>query len=124
MVRWCFDRMNWNLVTPVGLLAASNLLMNLAWYGHLKFPHKALWLAVLASWGIALFEYCLAVPANRIGSRVYSLAELKTMQEVLSLVTFVGVAWMLFDQRPGVSQIMGFALIGSGAFLVFKAPLG
>ncbi|BBC72833.1 conserved hypothetical protein [Altererythrobacter sp. B11] len=116
--------MGFNLLAPIGLLAGSNMVMNLAWYGHLKFPARALWLAVLVSWGIALFEYCLAVPANRIGSRAYSLAELKTIQEVMSLTTFVLVAWLLFDQRPGLSQIAGFALIGLGAFVVFKAPLG
>jgi uncharacterized protein len=116
--------MNWNILAPIGLLAGSNVVMNLAWYGHLKFPGKALWVAVLAAWGLAFFEYCLAVPANRIGARVYSLAELKTMTEVMSLLGFLLVAWLLFDQRPGVSQLVGFALIAAGAFFVFKAPLG
>ncbi|OJW71492.1 MAG: hypothetical protein BGO57_01340 [Sphingomonadales bacterium 63-6] len=116
--------MNWNFLAPIGLLAGSNIMMNLAWYGHLKFPHKALWVVMLASWGIAFFEYCLAVPANRIGSKVYSLAELKTMQEVMSLTAFVMVAWLLFDQRPGPSQIVGFLLIAGGAFFIFKSPLG
>jgi uncharacterized protein (DUF486 family) len=116
--------MNWNAIAPVGLLAGSNLLMNLAWYGHLKAPQKALWIAVLASWGIAFFEYCLAVPANRLGSRAYSLAELKTLQELFSLIGFLVVAWALFGQKPGVSQIIGFALIAAGAFFVFKSPLG
>lgn len=116
--------MNWNAIAPVGLLAGSNLLMNLAWYGHLKTPSRALWLAVLASWGIAFFEYCLAVPANRMGSTVYSLAELKTIQEVLSLSAFVLMAWAVFGQKPTVSMIVGFALIAAGAFFIFKAPLG
>ena len=116
--------MNWNFLAPIGLLAGSNIMMNLAWYGHLKFPHKALWVVMLASWGIAFFEYCLAVPANRIGSKVYSLAELKTMQEVMSLTAFVMVAWLLFDQRPGPSQIVGFLLIAGGAFFIFNSPLG
>ncbi len=116
--------MGWNAIAPVGLLAGSNLLMNLAWYGHLKAPQKALWIAVLASWGIAFFEYCLAVPANRIGVRAYSLAELKTMQELFSLLGFIVVAWTLFGQKPGISQIVGFALIAAGAYFVFKAPLG
>jgi uncharacterized protein (DUF486 family) len=116
--------MNWSLLAPIGLLAGSNVLMNLAWYGHLKFPAKALWIAIVAAWGIAFFEYCLAVPANRIGARVYSLAELKTMQEVFSLAAFVLIAWVLFDQRPGVSQLVGFALIAAGAWFVFKAPFG
>ena len=116
--------MSWAALVPVLLLAASNVVMNIAWYGHLKVPHLALWLAVLAAWGIALFEYSLAVPANRIGAATYSLAELKTIQEVLSLATFVVVAWVLFDQRPGPSQIAGFTLIAGGAWLVFKAPFG
>ncbi|WP_374418065.1 DMT family protein [Novosphingobium arvoryzae] len=116
--------MNWSAIAPIGLLAGSNVLMNLAWYGHLKAPGRALWLAVLASWGIAFFEYCLAVPANRLGSQIYSLAQLKTIQEVLSLVTFVGVAWLLFDTRPTISQAIGFVLIALGAWFVFKSPFG
>ncbi|MFA7595804.1 MAG: DMT family protein [Novosphingobium sp.] len=93
--------MGWNAIAPVGLLAGSNLLMNLAWYGHLKAPQKALWIAVLASWGIAFFEYCLAVPANRIGVRAYSLAELKTLQELFSLLGFIVVAWTLVWAEAG-----------------------
>lgn len=116
--------MQWALIAPVGLLAVSSVLMNLAWYGHLKAPHQALWFAVLLSWGVALFEYMLAVPANRIGARAYSLAELKTIAGVFSLAGFVLVAWMLFDQRPGASQLVGFGFIGLGAWFVFRAPLG
>ncbi len=116
--------MNLNAFAPIALLGGSNLLMNLAWYGHLKSPHRALWTAVLISWGIAFFEYCLAVPANRIGAHAYSLAELKTMQEVLSLATFVLVAWWLFGTKPGPSTLAGFAFIAAGAFLVFKSPFG
>jgi uncharacterized protein (DUF486 family) len=116
--------MYWNVLAPIGLLAGSNVVMNLAWYGHLRFPAKALWIAVLAAWGIAFFEYCLAVPANRIGAKAYSLAELKTITEAMSLATFLLVAWLLFDQRPGPSQLVGFALVAAGAWFVFKAPLG
>ncbi len=116
--------MNPSLFLPPAMLTASNLLMNYAWYGHLKSPFRALWIAILISWGIAFFEYCLAVPANRIGSKIYSLAELKTIQEVLSLITFTLLAWWMFGQKPGPSQIVGFALIAAGAFLVFKAPFG
>jgi len=115
---------NWGMILPVLMLAASNLVMNVAWYGHLKAPGKALWIAVLASWGLAFFEYWLAVPANRIGAKTYSLAQLKTVQEVLSLAAFVVVAWAMFGQKPGVSQIAGFALIVAGAALVFKSPIG
>jgi uncharacterized protein (DUF486 family) len=105
---------------PAGLLAASNLFMNVAWYWHLKTPNRALWLAILMSWGIALFEYSLAVPANRIGARTMSLAQMKTLQEVMSLGGFVVVAWVLFGQKPGVAQLAGFALIVAGAALVFR----
>ena len=109
---------------PIAMLAGSNLVMNVAWYGHLKAPHRALWLAIALSWALAFFEYCLAVPANRIGAKAYSLAQLKTLQEVMSLTAFVIVAWVLFGVKPGVSQLAGFALIVAGAALVFKSPLG
>jgi uncharacterized protein (DUF486 family) len=109
-------------LVPAAMLAASNLFMNVAWYWHLKSPHRALWLAVLMSWGIALFEYSLAVPANRIGARVLSLAQLKTLQEVMSLTGFVVVAWVLFGQRPGTAQLAGFGLIVAGAALIFRTP--
>ena len=116
--------MRWAAALPVAMLGLSNLVMNVAWYGHLKAPNRALWLAVLLSWGLAFFEYCLAVPANRIGERSFSLAQLKTIQEVMSLAGFLVVAWVLFGLRPGVSQLGGFALIIAGAALVFKSPLG
>ena len=116
--------MSWSLVTPVVMLAGSNVLMNFAWYGHLKGPARMLWVAVLVSWGIAFFEYCLAVPANRIGSAVYSLGELKAIQEVLSLSTFVVIAWLVFNQRPGLNEAVGFVLIAAGAYFIFKGPLG
>lgn len=112
--------MNWGLILPPLMLAGSNLFMNVAWYGHLKAPKEAIWVAVLASWGLAFFEYWLAVPANRLGSKAYSLAQLKTMQEVFSLAGFVLVAWALFGQKPGMGQLAGFALIIAGAALIFK----
>jgi hypothetical protein len=116
--------MNWNALAPIGMLFGSNLVMNYAWYGHLKSPNRALWAAVLISWGIAFFEYCLAVPANRIGEQTYSLAQLKTLQEVMSLSTFVIMAWFVFGQRPTMSMGIGFLLIATGAFFIFKAPIG
>ena len=116
--------MNWSFLAPVVLLAGSNLFMNTAWYWHLKMPGKALWLAIAMSWGIALFEYCLAVPANRIGSAVYSLGQLKVMQEAFSLLGFVLVAWALFGQKPGWNEVVGFCLVGAGAWFIFKGPLG
>ena len=107
---------------PIGLLAASATVMNIAWYWHLKAPSRALWVAILLSWGIAFFEYALMVPANRLGAQVYSLAQLKTIAEVCSLAGFVLVAWMVFGQKPVASQLTGFALIAAGAFLVFRGP--
>jgi uncharacterized protein (DUF486 family) len=109
---------------PLALLAVSAVVMNVAWYYHLKQPSLGMLAAIALAWGIALFEYCLAVPANRIGIAHYTLAELKTIQEVLSLAAFVLVAWALFGQTPGPSQLLGFALIAGGAFMIFKSPFG
>lgn len=109
---------------PILLLALSSIVMNIAWYYHLKQPSLGMLAAIGLAWGIALVEYTLAVPANRIGIAHYSLAELKTVQEVLSLAAFVLVAWALFGQTPGLSQLLGFALIAGGAFMIFKSPLG
>jgi uncharacterized protein (DUF486 family) len=81
---------HWPYVAPIILLFCSNLFMTLAWYGHLKFKAVSLVIVVLVSWGIAFVEYCFAVPANRIGSAVYSPAELKTIQEVITLIVFAG----------------------------------
>lgn len=108
---------------PVALLAASATVMNFAWYWHLKAPGRALWLAILLSWGIALGEYALMVPANRIGVQTYSLAQLKTIAEIMSLASFVVVAWALFGLKPGLNQLIGFGLIAAGAFFVFRGPL-
>lgn len=105
---------------PVGLLALSATVMNVAWYWHLKTPGRALWAAILLSWLIALVEYSLMVPANRLGAQTYSLAQLKTIAEVSSLVGFVLVAWLLFGQRPVASQLAGFVLIAAGAALIFR----
>ncbi len=80
--------MNWAAISPILLLTVSNVFMTFAWYGQLKFPGRPLALVILISWGIAFFEYCLAVPANRIGYTVYSAAQLKTMQEIITLLVF------------------------------------
>ena len=104
---------------PVLLLVASNVFMTFAWYGHLKFDHKPLWLLVMASWGIAFFEYWLAVPANRIGIQVYSPAELKTMQEVITLIVFAGFSVLYLKEPLGWNHALGFAFIALGAFFIF-----
>ncbi len=116
--------MSYSHVAPIVLLAFSNVFMTLAWYGHLKFPHKALWLVALVSWGIAFVEYCLAVPANRIGHQVYSAAQLKTMQEVITLIVFAGFSVLYLGEQLTLNHLIGFALIAAGAFFVFQAPLG
>jgi hypothetical protein len=87
-------------VWPILLLVASNLFMTLAWYGHLKFTDWPLWVVVLGSWGIALFEYILQVPANRLGNQVFSVTQLKVMQEAITLIVFVGFAWVYFKEVP------------------------
>jgi uncharacterized protein (DUF486 family) len=88
-------------VLPILLLIGSNVFMTVAWYGHLKFPSAALWVVVMASWAIALVEYWLAVPANRIGytTGAYTAAELKTIQEVISLTVFAGFAVFVWCAR-------------------------
>ena len=104
---------------PVLMLFASNVFMTFAWYGHLKFKAPALPLVIMTSWGIAFFEYWLAVPANRWGSAVYSAAQLKTMQEVITLVVFAGFSVLYLKEPLGWNHALGFALIAAGAFLIF-----
>jgi uncharacterized protein len=94
--------------------------MTIAWYGHLKFKSVPLVTVVLVSWGIAFVEYCFAVPANRIGSAVYSPAELKTIQEVITLIVFAGFTAVYFKEPLSLTQSAGFALIALGAALVFR----
>jgi uncharacterized protein (DUF486 family) len=108
-------------VLPIILLIASNVFMTLAWYGHLNYKSAPLWIVVLASWGIALVEYCLAVPANRWGHAVYSAAELKTIQEVITLVIFAGFSVLVLKEPLGWNHAVGFALIAAGAGFVFFA---
>ena len=110
-------------VLPILLLIASNVFMTFAWYGHLKFKASPLYLAIVASWAIALIEYCFAVPANRIGYGAYSAAELKTMQEVITLVIFGVFSVLYLGETLTWNHAVGFGLIALGAFFVFKGPL-
>jgi uncharacterized protein len=110
-------------LTPIVLLLVSNVFMTFAWYGHLKFTDRPLWLVIVASWGIAFFEYCFAVPANRFGHAVYSTAELKTMQEVITLIVFAVFSVYYLGERFTINHAIGFALICAGAFFVFKGPI-
>ena len=109
-------------VLPILMLVASNVFMTFAWYGQLKVENRALWLIVLISWGIAFFEYCLAVPANRIGRAVYDPAELKAMQEVITLAVFAAFSVMWLKEPFTLNHALGFAFIALGAFFVFKGP--
>lgn len=108
-------------VLPVLLLLGSNVFMTFAWYGHLRFKGAPLYVVVIVSWCIAFFEYWLAVPANRIGSQAYSAAELKTMQEVITLGVFAVFSVLYLKQGLTWNHAAGFALIAAGAALVFRA---
>jgi hypothetical protein len=104
---------------PVLLLVGSNVFMTFAWYGHLRYKSSPLMLAILVSWGIALFEYCLMVPANRLGSMVYSAPQLKGMQEVITLLVFAGFSAWYLDQPLKWNHWAGFGLIVVAAWLIF-----
>ena len=105
---------------PIALLFVSNLFMTFAWYGHLKYKSAPLLLVIVVSWGIAFVEYCFAVPANRLGSAVYSAAQLKGMQEVITLTVFAGFSVLYLGQKITLNHLIGFALIAAGAFFLFR----
>lgn len=107
---------------PVVLLLLSNVFMTFAWYGHLKYPNMPMVLAILGAWTIALAEYCLAVPANRIGHQFYTAAELKTMQEVITLIVFAGFSVFFLGEKLTLYHGIGFCLIAAGAALIFYGP--
>jgi uncharacterized protein len=104
----------------IALLIASNVFMTFAWYGHLRFKEVALWKVVLISWGIAFFEYCLMVPANRIGSANYSTAQLKTIQEVITLVVFAGFSVFYLKEGLKWNYLVGFGFMVLAVFFVFR----
>jgi uncharacterized protein (DUF486 family) len=108
-------------VTPIGMLVLSNIFMTFAWYGHLKHKTTSIAIAILVSWGIAFFEYCLAVPANRMGSNYYSTAQLKTIQEVVTLVVFAGFSVFWLKESLTFNHAIGFALIALGASFIFRS---
>ena len=107
---------------PVVLLLCSNIFMTFAWYGHLKYRHSPLWLAIAASWGIAFFEYSLMVPANRLGSAAYSVVQLKTIQEIITLLVFAGFSAWFLGQPLRWNHYAAFALIVGAALLMFHEP--
>ncbi len=101
------------------LLLASNVFMTYAWYGHLKFKSAPLWIAILASWGIAFFEYCLQVPANRMGHGTFTLAQLKILQEVITLAVFLAFAWFTFREAPRWNEAVAMVLIMAAVVVTF-----
>jgi len=104
----------------IALLTASNIFMTFAWYGHLKFKNQLLWKVVLISWLIAFFEYCLQVPANRIGSNYFSLFQLKTIQEVISLTVFAIFAVYFMQESIKWNYIVSFICLILAVFFMFK----
>jgi uncharacterized protein (DUF486 family) len=104
----------------IALLTVSNVFMNLAWYGHLKFKSQPLWIVILASWGIALFEYIFQVPANRLGSYEWSVPQLKVLQECITLVVFSVVAFVLFRSPIKWNFLVSYAFIVGAVYFAFK----
>jgi len=102
------------------LLFCSNVFMTFAWYGQLKFPNAILWQVVLISWGIAFFEYCLAVPANRIGHQVYSAAQLKTLQEIITLLVFGVFSVLYLGEGLRWNHMVSFMFLCGAAFFSFN----
>lgn len=107
-------------IVPIFLLLISNIFMTFAWYGHLKFKPTALWLVVLVSWGIAFFEYCFQVPANRIGHEFFDAAHLKTIQEVITLIVFCFFSVFYLKEELKWNYIVGFLFIILAVFFIFK----
>ena len=108
---------------PVLLLTISNIFMTFAWYGHLKYKGSALWIVILVSWGIALFEYCFQVPANRIGHEYFTAAQLKTMQEVITLIVFSIFSIFYLKEDFQWNYLVGFLFIILAVFFIFKKYL-
>ncbi|MDE3226056.1 MAG: DMT family protein [Nitrospirota bacterium] len=102
------------------LLVCSNIFMTIAWYGHLKYKESPLWIAIVVSWGIAFVEYCFQVPANRIGHYQFSAAQLKTIQEVITLVVFCGFSVWYLKEPLKWNYLAGFALMVGAVFVIFK----
>jgi hypothetical protein len=109
-------------VWPIVLLSVSNIFMTFAWYGHLKYKAAPLFLAIIISWGIAFIEYCFAVPANRIGHGIYSAAQLKTIQEIITLIVFAVFSVTYLGESLKWNHLAGFCLLIGAAFLIFYEP--
>ena len=112
--------MAWPYLAPFLLLTVSNVFMTFAWYGQFKFPNTPLWIVILVSWGIAFLEYCFAVPANRYGHLVYSAAQLKTMQEVITLIVFGVFSIAYLGEAIRWNHMAAFGCLVGAAFFAFN----
>jgi uncharacterized protein len=112
--------MNWAFAAPIALLCISNVFMTFAWYGQLKYPAAPLWLLIPVCWGIAFFEYCFAVPANHLGQRIYSAVQLKTMQEVITLIVFAAFSALYLGEPLKWNHAVSFVLLVGAAYFAFK----
>jgi len=106
--------------TPIILLTISNVFMTFAWYGHLRFKNSALWIVILVSWLIAFLEYCFQVPANRFGHEVYNVVQLKTIQEVITLIIFSIFSVLYLKEQFRWNYVVGFIFIVLAVFFIFK----
>lgn len=107
-------------MVTIGLLILSNVFMTVAWYGHLRFTAVSLWRVILISWIIAFFEYCLQVPANRYGYGYFNAAQLKTIQEAISLSVFAVFSVLYLGEPLKWNHILGFSMIAGAVFIIFK----
>ena len=107
-------------ISPIVLLIISNVFMTFAWYGHLRHKSSALWIVILVSWGIAFLEYCFQVPANRMGHEVYNVVQLKTIQEVITLVIFSLFSVLYLKEQFKWNYLIGFVFIILAVFFIFK----
>ena len=112
--------MVWQFFVTTGLLIVSNIFMTLAWYGHLKYKSTGLITVIFVSWLIAFLEYCFQVPANRIGHSVFSAAQLKALQEIITLIVFSGFSILYLKEAISTNQIIGFVLLIFAAYFIFK----
>src|SRR5262245_60109185 len=104
----------------MALLTVSNIFMTLAWYGHLKYKASPVWAVILASWGIAFVEYCFQVPADRIGHYEFTAAQLKTIQEVITLVVFCVFSVLYLKEEVKWNYLAGFAMMAGAVFVIFR----